>query len=210
MRALVNLGLGGLALAACADPSPTNFTDGGEDIPVPAGTTVAWQFDDGMPPDLFNVLGDWSVENGTLRQTGEWPNPDYPRLIALDRTFTDLTLSVRCRLEAGDTDRACGLMFRAVDSENYYITRANALEDNIRLYAVVAGARHQLASHDRRVRGGEWHDYAVEVRGTHIVVTWDGETVIEHDNSTFAAGAVGVWTKADSITTFDDLTAVAH
>ena len=98
------------------------------------------------------------------------------------------------------------LLFRAVDSDTYMITRANALEDNVRLYTVVNGLRSQFASVSTTVSSGEWHTYEVDATGAHLEVSWDGQVVLRSDNATFARGAIGVWTKADSVTHFDDLT----
>src|SRR5262249_6286124 len=129
-----------LLARACAKPTPTRFTNGGDEVPAEAARTYRWNFDDatvgGLPPDYISVLGDWKVENeptatsppNVLRQTGAFKNPDFPRILVKGLTFADLTLQVRCRPERGDIDRACGLMFRAKDSDNYYLTRANALE----------------------------------------------------------------------------------
>lgn len=110
----------------------------------------------------------------------------------------------------GDIDRACGLMFRAVDSENYFITRANVLEDNIRLYRVVDGDRQRFASADRPVSSNTWHTLEVEAIGNRITVSWNGETVIDETDDTFDKGAIGLWTKADSLTAFDELSATAR
>ena len=86
--------------------------------------------------------------------------------------------------------------------------RANALEDNVRLYHVVKGRRVQFAGWDGKVASGVWHDLRVEAKGDHFEVTFDGKKVIEARDSTFGgAGKIGVWTKADSIIYFDDLSA---
>lgn len=97
-------------------------------------------------------------------------------------------------------------MFRYRDENNYYITRANALENNIRLYRVVNGRRQQFAGWDGKVTSVVWHTYEVEAQGDHFQVFWDGQKVIDARDETFSgAGKVGVWTKADSVTYFDDL-----
>jgi hypothetical protein len=203
------------ALAGCAGPTATMFTDGGEPVPAVAGMTYGWSFDGdpagALPADFINVLGEWAVQpDGTLRQSGSFGDPDFPRVVVRGLTFTDQTVRVRCKPESGDTDRACGLMFRVQDSENYYITRANALEDNVRLYRVIDGDRQQFGSASLTVNGGEWHDLEITARGQHLTVSWDGSVVIEADDATFAAGKIGLWTKADSKTSFDDLEAVAE
>ena len=201
-----------IALAACGgSPSPTGFTDGGADIDAIAGMTYSWDFAEAaLPPSFYSVLGEWQVGDGAIAQTGAFNDPDFPRIVIEDLQFTDLHLSVRCRPEAGSTDRACGLLFRAEDSENYYITRANALENNVRLYHVIDGDRVQFASADRSIATSEWHTLEVDAVGTQLTITWDGEQVISETDATFARGAIGLWTKADSVTRFDDLVATAR
>lgn len=202
-----------LAAACGADPTPTEFTDGGDDIPAESGRTYTWSFDadpaGALPDDFIRVLGDWQVVEGALAQLGEFADPDFPRVIIRDLTFTDFVFRARCRAEAGDTDQACGLLFRATDSENYFITRANVLESNLRFYRVVDGDRQQLASVDLDWSAGEWHELEVTARGTSIAIAWDGEVRLEAEDSTFARGKLGLWTKADSISRFDDLEATA-
>jgi 3-keto-disaccharide hydrolase len=205
---------------ACTKPTPTTFTTGGDDVPTEPGRTYRWSFDDAalgaLPEPLINVLGDWRIEvadgapSKVLRQTGSYKNPDFPRVVVKGLTFTDLDLRVRCRPETGDTDRACGLMFRLKDSDNYYVTRANALEGNVRLYRVVDGDRKQFASADLDVIAGRWHTLEATARGTRLTVSWDGKQVIDATDDTFARGKIGLWTKADSVTAFDDLEAVAR
>ena len=122
----------------------------------------------------------------------------------------DLRLSVRCKPVAGKGDQGCGIIWRLKDPDNYYITRANALEDNVHLYHVIKGKRVRFAGWDGKVASGIWHDLAVEMVADHIQVFYDGKKVIDARDSTFAgAGKVGVWTKADSIVQFDDLIAIA-
>lgn len=121
----------------------------------------------------------------------------------------DLRLSVKCRPVSGKVDQGCGLVFRLKDADNYYVTRANALENNVRLYHVVKGRRIQFAGWNGKVQSGVWHELRVEARGDHLQVYWDGKRVLDVRDTTFSgSGRVGVWTKSDSITYFDDLEAV--
>jgi hypothetical protein len=205
-----------LLVLGCTDPplgSP-EFSDGGPETPAVVGMTYAWSFDKDAKGALaapwFEVLGDWHVVDGAVVQAGEFAGPAYPRVLLEGLQFSDLKMSVRCRMELGNVDRACGILFRAVDSENYYVTRANVLEDNIRLYRVVDGDRQQFASAERTVNGNEWQTLAVEATGNRVTVSWNGEKVIDATDDTFITGVVGLWTKADSITRFDDLTVVAR
>jgi hypothetical protein len=132
----------------------------------------------------------------------------FPVAVMNEPVLRDVRVSVRCNMVSGQVDQACGLVARYRDENNYFITRANALENNIRLYTVAGGERNQLASWKGRVTPNAWHEYRLEVRGDHLEVFWDGQRVLDHRDSTFAeAGRAGVWTKADSVTFFDDLRA---
>jgi hypothetical protein len=200
-----------VVVTACADPSPTRFTDGGADTLAVPGMTYTWSFaDQTMPATFFNVLGDWTIDNGELLQSGDFPSPDYPRIVIEDLSAVDFHLSVRCKTESGDTDRACGVLFRAADSDNYMVTRANALEDNIRLYTVVDGGRSQFASATKSISSGQWHTLEVDAQDAQLKVLWNGSEVLTETNGTFMRGAIGLWTKADSVVRFDDLTLVAR
>jgi 3-keto-disaccharide hydrolase len=131
----------------------------------------------------------------------------FPVAIANDPVLADVRLSVKCKQIAGKVDQGCGLIFRAADPDNYYLTRANALEDNVRLYHVLKGTRRQFAGWDGKVKSGVWHELRVDAKGNHFEVYFDGQKVIDATDDTFKnAGKIGVWTKADSIIYFDDLT----
>ena len=134
----------------------------------------------------------------------------FPLLIADDASFRDLDLSVKFKAVSGSIDRAGGLVFRLRDPNNYYIVRANALENNYRLYHVVNGRRSQFAGANLKVTSREWHELRVEIVGNKITCYYDGTKKIEATDDTFKdAGKVGLWTKADSVTYFDDLKVVA-
>lgn len=206
-----------MLVVACQKPTPTSFTTGGGEVPAEKGRTYRLSFDDdatgAAPADLINVLGDWKVEHdasapstpGVLRQVGRVKRPDFPRLVLKDLIFTDVIVRVRCRPESGKVDQACGLMFRMRDSDNYYVTRANSLEGNVRLYRVVDGDRTEFASAEIVVAAGQWHTLEATARGQTLTVSWNGRPVITATDATFAKGKVGLWTKADSVTAFDDL-----
>lgn len=130
----------------------------------------------------------------------------FPVAVVQDTNFRDLSLSVKCKPVSGSVDQACGLVFRYKDQNNYYITRANALENNVRLYYVKDGKRRQFAGWNGKVTSGVWHELRVLAKGDRFEVSWDSKKVIEGNDATFPeAGKVGVWTKADSVTYFDDL-----
>lgn len=144
-----------------------------------------------------------------LAQVDDDPTDNrFPIAVISALALRDLRLSAKCKPVSGRVDQACGLVFRYLDEDNYYIVRANALEGNIRLYAVLDGRRRQVASHAGPVTADVWHELAVEAEGTSIRIFLDGRNVLSADDSTFdSPGTVGLWTKADSVTYFDDLDA---
>ena len=130
----------------------------------------------------------------------------FPIAVADAPELTDLRLSVRGRPVSGVLDQALGLVFRYRDADTYYIARANVIEDNVRLYHVTHGERQQIGSWKGTVAPGKWHTLAVSARGDHLTVDFDGSTVIElHDATLPGPGRVGLWTKSDSMTEFDQL-----
>jgi len=152
---------------------------------------------DATAPSQPNVLAQVSTDKTDYR---------FPLAIADEGSFKDLDISVKFKAVAGQVDRAAGLIFRLKDANNYYIVRANALEDNYRLYHVVNGRRVQFAGANFKVTPGEWHELRVECVGNKIVCYYEGAKKIEATDDTFKeAGKVGLWTKADSVTYFDDL-----
>jgi hypothetical protein len=156
---------------------------------------------DATAPSKPNVVAQTSTDTTDYR---------FPLLIADEGSFKDLELSVRFKAVSGEVDRAGGLVFRLKDANNYYIVRANALEDNYRLYHVVAGNRRQFAGANFKVTPGEWHELRVECVGNKIICFYDSAKKIEATDDTFKdAGKVGLWTKADSVTYFDDLRVTA-
>lgn len=131
----------------------------------------------------------------------------FPMAVVDQPSLRDLRLSVRCQTVAGRIDQACGVIFRYQNENNYYVTRANALEGNVRFYRVVDGTRRQLAGWDGPVTSGSWHTLCIDAQGDHVAVSWDRQQVIDiHDQTFQNAGKFGLWTKADSVTHFDDLT----
>jgi hypothetical protein len=141
----------------------------------------------------------------------------FPVAVLADIRAADVDLSVRFRPISGQVDQAAGLVWRFQDENNYYIVRANAREDNVVLYKVQHGKRTDLPlkgegrtyGKEARVPSGQWSTLRVVATGPRFEVYFDGSKLYEVDDMTFTqAGRVGVWTKADSVTYFDDLTVV--
>jgi len=162
------------------------------------GTEGKWVvLADANAPSKPNVVAQISTDKTDYR---------FPILVSNEGSFKDLELSVKFKAVAGEVDRAGGLVFRLKDANNYYIVRANALEDNYRLYHVVKGSRRQFAGANFKVTSGEWHELKVECVGNKIICYFDGSKKFEATDETFTdAGKIGLWTKADSVTYFDDL-----
>ncbi len=152
----------------------------------------------------------WTVERddsapskpNVLNQSGE---ATYPICIKHEPSLKDGFVEVKFKPVAGSKDQAGGVIWRCHDADNYYVARANALEDNVTIYHTIGGRRVAFKNVDRKVTGGVWHTLRVDFQGDHFTVTFDGEKVIDATDGSFAnAGKVGVWTKADSVTLFDD------
>lgn len=157
-------------------------------------------------------LATWEVvaegDGKALRMTR--PNHDeiktYNLCWSRDRQFGDGSLEVRVRAETGEDDQGGGLMWRVIDANNYYIARYNPLETNYRLYVVKGGVRKQLESAKVEGAAGTWFTLKIDHVGDHIVCSLDGVPLLDAKDATFpSAGGVGFWTKADAVTTFDDL-----
>jgi len=166
------------------------------------GSESKWAvISDPTAPSKPNVVAQTSTDTTDYR---------FPLLIADGGAFRDLEVGVKFKAVSGRVDQAGGLVFRLKDPNNYYIVRANALEDNYRLYHVVDGRRRQFAGANFKITPGVWHELRVEAVGNRFICYYDGVKKIEATDDTFKdAGKVGLWTKADSVTSFDDLKVVA-
>ena len=208
-------------------------TGGGEDS---AGGEAAWQRFDfesdtvGSGPSGFTAVhsgggepGDWRVVDApgapSGRQAVAQLDPDrtgsrFPLLVLDSVVCRDVELEVQGKPITGSKDQAIGLIWRFQDADNYYILRANALEDNVVLYKMEAGKRSDLDllgrgrtyGLDVEVPREAWSRLGVTVRGNRFTAFLDGRELFQVEDGTFAGpGKVGLWTKADSVTWFDDL-----
>jgi hypothetical protein len=159
-------------------------------------------------PGVWVVKKDDAAHGNVLVQSDADPT-DYRLPIAIYNDFsgTDVALSVAFKALAGKGDQGAGLVWRYRDANNYYVTRCNALEDNCTIYRVVGGKRQSFMNKGVKVASNTWHTLAVDARGDHFVVTFNGQVVLDARDGTFKeTGRVGVWTKADSVIAFDALT----
>ncbi len=192
-----------------------------------AGSTRQWNFDDVAAGAL--PVG-WKAEQTKPRGQGaRWSvrqDPTAPsgnQVLALTDTrgasggtynlawtdglsFQDGRIEVKVKAGTGREDQGGGPVWRVQDKENYYIARWNPLEDNLRLYYVRNGSRRQLANANVDLPAEGWHTVAIDHKGNRITAYLDGQRMFQTTDDTFAqAGGVGVWTKADAATSFDDV-----
>ena len=161
----------------------------------------------------------WTVEEEStapskskvVKQSGR---ATYPLLLKNGTSLKDGFVEVQFKAVTGTEDRAAGLVWRAKDANNYYVVRANALEDNVVLYKTVDGKRSSLDIVGRQggygakvpVPAARWHTLRIEFAGSRHKVIFNGQTLYEVEDRTFSdAGQVGLWTKADSVTVFDNV-----
>ena len=185
--------------------APAGFTFG----LTGSGRPGAWSVrKDDASPERGNVLAQTDADSTSYR---------FPVAVFDDVTATDVDISVRFRPVTGRVDQAAGLVWRYRDANNYYIVRANALEENVVLYKVENGKRTDLPlkgsgrTYGKKapVPKNAWGQLGVTVRGPSFTVSINGQGLYEVVDTTFTnAGKVGVWTTADSVTYFDDLAIV--
>jgi|ERR1700730_1405855 len=154
------------------------------------------------------VAGKWTYRPSGGRHVLAQVIETQPWAVAIleDQKFDDVDVTVRFRPVSGKEDASGGIIFRAKDGKNYLLVRANALENNFRLYMIVKGKRSTIAS--ARVtepKLGEWHRIRVVAKGPKIQAYLDDSLLLDQEDKTFSGGWVGLWTKADSVTEFADL-----
>lgn len=161
----------------------------------------------------WKIVEDSSAPAGAkvLAQTAKSPGSMFNLCIANAATFKDVEMTVSFKAVAGRIDQGGGLVWRYLDANNYYVVRMNPLEGNFRLFKVENGNRSMIASKDGvAMSDGKWHTMSLTTKGQHIECSLDGRKYLEANDATFCnGGKVGLWTKADAQTYFDDLRVVA-
>ena len=174
-----------------------------------------------LPPDFLTAwrtgqgaLGDWRVvedasanQGKAIEQASADPTDHrFPLAVYQPLVAQNVEASVCFKAVSGKGDRAGGLAVRLTDADNYYVVRANALEDNANLYRVVRGRREQIKGASVKVSPGEWHTIGLRVQGPRLSVSFDGKPLFTAEDRTFLGpGKIALWTKADSVTRFDRL-----
>jgi hypothetical protein len=163
----------------------------------------------GGAPGDWKIVDDKTVVAGRVLAQTSTDRTDYRFPLAIYQAVSAVNaeITVRFKAVAGTVDRAAGISVRLADQDNYYVVRANALEDNVNLYRVIKGNRSQIQGVRHKVSAGEWHTLGLKVIGDRSAVSFDGaELYSAGDRSLTQAGKVGFWTKADSVTHFSALT----
>jgi hypothetical protein len=222
VRLIIAVAAGPLVLGGCAsDPAVETAAE------TVAGPPVKlWDFEKdkvGRAPKRWSItetnptasLATWEVMTDVTSRPGanvlaltDSDNYDgtFNLAIAKKSSFRDLDLTVRVKAVAGAEDQGGGPIWRCRDRNNYYVCRFNPLEGNFRAYVVVDGRRRQIASDRVDVTVGRWYEIRVLMEGDEITCWLDGEDLLYASDTHFeGAGKVGLWTKADAVTRFDDL-----
>lgn len=192
-----------------------------------SGTTITGLSSDfegeepGSIPAVFTVAetngaghcGTWGVASGGAGGSGGCmrlsdvhnAGETFNLLMTKDAVIADANIEVALRADGGTEDQGGGVLWRASGSDDYYIARWNPLEDNLRVYKVQGGVRTQFATAKVVVEPGQWHTLGVTATGDRMIVVFDGKMLLDHRDTTFMGpGRVGLWTKADAATSFDD------
>jgi hypothetical protein len=189
----------------------------------PARSAISWaDIQTGKLPDNFatartgkGAAGEWQVVDDKTVPSGRAfaqvsaDKTDYrfPLAIYQGTAAANVDVTVRFKAVGGQVDRAGGIVVRLTDPDNYYVVRANALEDNVNFYRVVKGTRSQIKGISIKVSSDAWHTLGIQAEGDHFSVSFDGKPLFTVNDRTFTnAGKVALWTKADSVTHFDALT----
>jgi len=187
-------------LTTTAFAATVNFDDvkAGE---APSGWT-ATKTGKGEPKWTVEKDGSAPSQPNVVKQSGE---ATYPICLKNDTNLKDGFVEVKFKAVSGKEDQAGGVIWRAKDADNYYVARANALEDNICIYHTIAGKRTEKKRVRLKVASNQWHSLRVDFQGNHFQVSFNGKQALDWQDETFKdAGQVGLWTKADSVTLFDD------
>ena len=174
---------------------------------VPAQT---FDFETRGIEDWTTVAGQWAVEEMAGAPSGkrvlvQRATQNEFNVIVAPAVYADVDVAMKFRPMSGRQDASGGIVFRFTDGK-YYVVRANALEDNFRLYYYDRGRREIASARVKAPSLSQWHTVRVVAVGDHIQAWFNGRLYLDHHDSRFKAGRVGLWTKADSITAFDDLT----
>jgi hypothetical protein len=211
VKRVAKITIGAAVIALSVTPIPTAAT---ESVELSFG-----EMQPGQAPPGFEfgrtgegAVGRWIVVddrtadgNRALVQTSQ-DKTDYrfPLAIYGGVSAKNVEVTIRFKPLSGSVDQAGGIAIRVSSSQNYYVVRANALEDNVYFYRVVEGRRQEITGAGVKVTSNEWHTLGLKAEDNHFIVSFDGKQLYTAKDATIAGpGRVGLWTKADSVTSFD-------
>lgn len=228
---VVNLGLAGCNLekekvvkSIAHEEKPERFTI--EEIVTQESKekSTIWDFDKetvGKLPKGFSNLVTGRGDPGRWETVEDKTSPSPPYVVTQtssenfgyhfnlavieDTDYSDFELEVEFKALTGEEDQGGGPIWRYQDPDNYYIARANPLENNFRVYKVVNGNRRQMGSSNLKVTTGKWHNIKIKNKGNKIQCYYDRRLYLEVNDNTFKKGKIGLWTKADAVTAFDNI-----
>ena len=201
-----------LALLAASLPLTSAAQDGKRSWNFEAEKTGAIASGFTSEEGEWNILADVSApsKSNVLAQLAKNERPIFNVTFASDTSYANVDITVKFKSIAGVIDQGGGVVWRARDAKNYYIARYNPLEDNYRVYKVEEGKRTQLGTAEVK-RSEGWHSLRVTMTRERIECYYDGKKYLDASDSTFKGpGKIGLWTKADAQTHFDDLTVSGH
>lgn len=190
-----------------------------------AGPTKSWNFDDDVPgrlPSGFTLgtlfdgrpAGEWKVFHSERARSStqvlaqvqsKGADHAYKMLLINDTEAANVEVEVAFLPVGGKAELGAGVIWRAADDRNYYLLRASAVEQNIRLYRVVKGVQQLVESRSQTISLKSWHRLRVRTEGCEIAISYDGRELLHLCDRTFQSGRIGLWTRSDAVTYFDDL-----
>jgi hypothetical protein len=200
--------LGALVFSAVIAAQPSSaetITFSKDTIGAPPIDFEFWRTGEGGP-GVWAVVRDETAEGGLALEQYSDEQTDYRFPLAIYKSFSGQDVEVRIRFKtvAGKVDRAAGIAVRLTTPNDYYVVRANALENNVRFYRVVKGKREQINGANTKVSSNEWHTLGLRAEGERFTISFDGRQLFTTTDRIFThTGKVALWTKADSITRFD-------
>ena len=200
MKTFLHIAIGVMFAATTMQAALINF-DGVEDGSAPTGWTAAVT---GTGDTRWTIVKDATAPSqpNAFKQSAQGT---FPICFRNETKLKDGFVEVKFKAVSGEKDQAGGVIWRAQDKDNYYVARANVLEDNVTIYHTIKGKRVSFKNIDTKVAPGQWHTLRVDFTGDRFVVTFNGKQVITAtDDKIKDGGQVGLWTKADSVTLFDD------
>lgn len=198
----------------CCGNTPSQHENSAREDNQATGTDASFTFDNGevgkLPADWTAATSTWMIAtdgtNKAMKQAGKNEGDIFNICVQNKMNYQNLEMEVRIKALEGKEDQGGGLVWRYRDAKNYYITRANPLENNFRVYKVVNGNRRQMESANVKMKTGEWFTIKVVVNGNKTDCYYGGQKLLSATDDTFPSGGlVGFWSKADAVSLFDDL-----